>query len=72
MNAIKIKFTLMGSAYNNRKFDNLLAIRVDNKLIKRIRLTKYLALIVDDALKWDLHIDYVLKKVKKYWCHETC
>ena len=49
----------MGSAYDNRKFDNLLAIRVDNTLIKRIRFTKYLGLIVDDTLKWDLHIDYV-------------
>ena len=54
---------LMGSAYNNRKFDNLLAIRVDNKLIKRTRFTKYFELIVDDTLKWDLHIDYISKNV---------
>ena len=65
LNAIKTEFILMSSAYNNRKFDNLLAIRVDNKLVKRTRFTKYLGLIVDDTLKWDLHIDYISKKVKK-------
>ena len=65
LNAIETEFMLMGSAYNNRKFDNLLAIRVDNKLIKRTRFTKYLGLIVDDTLKWDLHIDYISEKVKK-------
>ena len=65
LNAIKSEFMLMSSAYNNRKFDNLLAIRVDNTLIKRTRFTKYLGLIVDDTLKWDLHIDHISKKVKK-------
>ena len=65
LNAIKTEFMLMGSVYSNRKFDNLLAIRVDNTLIKRTRFTKYLGLIVDDTLKWDLHIDYISKKVKK-------
>ena len=62
----------MGSAYNNRKFDNVLAIRVKNKLIKHTCFTRYLGLIVDDTLKQDLHIDYISEKVKKYWCYETC
>ena len=65
LNAIKTEFMLMGSAYNNRKFDNLLAIRVYNTLIKHTRFTKYFGLIVDDTLKWHLHIDYISKKVKK-------
>ena len=65
LNAIKTEFMSMGSVYNNRKFDNLFAIRVDNKLIKRTRFTKYLGLIVNDTLKWDLHIDYISKKVTK-------
>ena len=49
---------LIGSTHN-KKFDNLLAIRVGNKLIRRTHATKYLGLIVDDTLKWDLHIDYI-------------
>ena len=32
----------------------------------RTHVTKYLDLIVDDTLKWDFHIDYMLKKLKKY------
>ena len=56
---------LIGSTHNNRKFDNLLAIRVGNELIRRTHFTKYLGLIVDGTLKWGLHIDYILKKIKK-------
>ena len=53
------------SAHNNTKLDNLLAIRVENELIRRTHVTKYFCLIVDDTLKWDLHIDYKSKKMKK-------
>ena len=65
---------LIGSVHNNKKFDNLLAIRVGNELIRhQTHVKKYLGLIVDDTLKWDLHIDYISKKnQKEYWCHETC
>ena len=56
---------LIGSAYHNKNFDNLLAIRVGNELIRRTHVTKYLGFIVDDTLKWDLHIDYISKKIKK-------
>ena len=58
----------IGSAHNNKKFDNLLAIRVDNELNRRAHVTKYLGLIVDNTLKWDLHIDYISKKIKKNIC----
>ena len=51
---------LIGSAHNNKKFDNLPAIRVGNELIRRTHVTKYLGLI--DTLKWDLHIDNISKK----------
>ena len=46
------------------KFDKLLTVKVDYKLIRRTHFTKYLRLIVDDTLKWDLHIDYI-KKLKR-------
>ena len=65
LNTTKTDFMLIGSTHNNKKFDNLLAIRVGNELIRRTHVTKYLGLIVDDTLKWDLHIDYISKKIKK-------
>ena len=65
LNTTKTDFMLIGSTHNNKKFDNLLAIRVGNELIRRTHVKKYLGLIVDDTLKWDLHIDYISKKIKK-------
>ena len=56
---------LIGSTHSNKKFDNLLAIRVGNELIRRTHVTKYLGIIVDDTFKWDLHTDYISKKIKK-------
>ena len=40
LNAIKTEFMLIGSAYNNRKFANLPAIRLDNTLIKLFGITR--------------------------------
>ena len=54
---------LIGSAHNDKKFENLLA--VNNERIRRNHVTKYLGLIVDDTLKWDLHIDYIVKNLKR-------
>ena len=45
LNTTKTNFILIGSAHNNKKFDNLLAIRVGNELIRRTHITKYLGLI---------------------------
>ena len=53
-----------GSAHKNKKFASLLAIRVGNELIRRSHDTKYLGLIVDDTLKWDLHIDHILQTLQ--------
>ena len=53
LNTIKTDFMSIGFANNNTKFDNLLAIRDGNKLIRLTHVTKYLGLIVDDTLKWD-------------------
>ena len=52
LNTIKAEFMLIDSAHNDKKFDNLLAIRVGNELIRHTHVTKYLGLIVDDTLKW--------------------
>ena len=65
LNTIKTKFMLIGPAHNNEKFDNLFAMRVGNELIRRTHVAMYLGLTVDDTLKWDLHVDYISKKIKK-------
>ena len=64
LDTTKTELMLIGSTHNNKKFDNLLVIRVGNEL-RCTHATKYLGLIVDDTLKWDLHIDYISKKLKR-------
>ena len=39
------------------------AIVVDGREVKRVKLVKYLGLIVDDKLVWDQHIDYISNKI---------
>ena len=49
---------------NSRKFGNLseiLAIRVENTLIKKMKMTKCLGNIIDQHLTWEEHIEYVSK-----------
>ena len=65
LNTTETDFMLIGSAHNNKKFYNLLAVTVGNELIRCTHVKSYLGLIVDDTLKWDLHIDYTLKTINK-------
>ena len=56
---------LMDSAPSILRFGTLLAIRVGDSLIRRTSFTKYLGIIVDETLSWDMHIDHISKKVKR-------
>ena len=55
LNAIKTEF--MGTRQNIVKLGNLLAIKLNGNLIKRVHKIKYLAIIIDDKLTWDDHTD---------------
>ena len=39
------------------------AIVVDRQEVKRVKLVKYLGLMVDNKLVWDRHIDYISNKI---------
>ena len=54
---IKTEFMIIGSTQNVLKFDDLIAIRIDDQLIKRVAHVKYLGIIVDDRLTWKEHVD---------------
>ena len=47
------------------KFGDLIAIRIDDQLIKRVAHIKYLGIIVDDRLTWKEHVDYISKKISR-------
>ena len=65
LNAVKTEFMISGSNQRIKTFDGLIAIRVDDHLITRTNWTKYLGIIVDDNLSWELQIDHVSKKINK-------
>ena len=56
---------LIGTSHNTLRFGNLLAIRTDDHLIKRVHKTKYLGIIVDDSLTWNEQIDFISIKIKR-------
>ena len=65
LNVIKTEFMLLGSSQRILKFGSLIAIRVDNNLIRRTSFVKYLGVIIDETLSWDMQIDSISKKVRK-------
>ena len=64
LNFIKTKFMLIGSVKKIWPLNNLIAIRMNGRLLKRVKRIKYLGSIVDESLTWDDHIDYILVKIR--------
>ena len=65
LNFIKTKFRLIGSVQKIQPLNNLIAIRVNGRLLKRVKKEfKYLGSIVDEKLTWDDHIDYNSVKIR--------
>ena len=62
LNMMKTEFMIIGSTQNVLKFGDMIAIRIDDQLIKRVAHVKYLGIIVDDQLTWKEHVDYISKK----------
>ena len=48
LNMIKTEFMIIGSTQNVLKFGDLIAIRINDQLIKRVAHVKYLGILVDD------------------------
>ena len=65
LNAVKTEFMISGSNQRIKTFDGLIASRVDDHLIARTNWAKYLGIIVDDNLSWELQIDHISKKINK-------
>ena len=63
LNMVKTEFMIIGSTQNVLKFGDLIAIRTDDQLIKRVAHVKYLGIVMDDRLTWKEHVDYISKKI---------
>ena len=53
---------LIGRVKKIQPLNNLIIIRVNGRLLKRVKRIKYLGLIVDQNLTWDDDIDYISVK----------
>ena len=68
LNTLKTEFMVIGSQnkLNNMDSDPMTTpylISMDGFTIKRTKVVKYLGLVVDDALTWSQHIDYISTKI---------
>ena len=64
LNFMKTKFMLIGSIQKIQTLNNLIAIRVNGRLLKRVKRVKYIGAAVDENRVWDDHIDYISVKIR--------
>ena len=62
LDTIKTELMSIGTTQNITKINNLIAIKVDGKLIRRTKKGKYLSLVIDENMKWDEHVAYISSK----------
>ena len=63
LNISKTKFMVIS---RNRVTENV-SVEIDSETLERVREMKYLGVTIDDKLKFNIHIDNVIKKIaKKY------
>ena len=65
LNFLKTEFMVIGNPRKYGELKGLLALRVGDHLIRRVKQTKSLGVIIDQNLSWDSHIKYILKKSKE-------
>ena len=56
---------LIGGGQKIQPLNNLIAIRVNGRLLKRVKKIRYLGSIVGENLTWNDHIDYISAKIRR-------
>ena len=70
LNTVKTEFMLIGTSQHLNQLDQNpestpYAIVIDQKEVRRVKLVKYLGMIVDDKLTWSQHVDYISSKITR-------
>ena len=65
LNTLKTEFMFFGSSKCLKDTTNLIALRVEDKLIRRKKKGKYIGVILNEQLTWGDHIDYISTKIKR-------
>ena len=71
LNTVKTGFMLIGTSQRLNQLDQNpestpYAIVIDQKEVSRVKLVKYLGMIVDDKLTWSQHVDYISSEITRY------
>ena len=67
---VKTEFMLTGTSQRLNQLDQNpestpYAIVIDQKEVRRVKLVKYLGMIVDDKLTWSQYVDYMSSKITR-------
>ena len=67
LNDTKTEYMIIGSRHRLTKFENIseVSLAIGDNDIKRVTSKKSLGFIIDDQLKWGMHIDAQCKKISK-------
>ncbi len=62
INVTKCEFMQIGTYQSMVKMPNLM-IHINNEPLKKVSITKYLGMYIDENLKWDAHINGMIPKI---------
>ena len=65
LNKNKCEFVLFKRRNKIKTIEDI-GICIDDVMLSRRSCTKYLGIFIDETLSWDVHINYVVRKVSKY------
>ena len=65
LNFLKTEFMVIDNPRKYGELKGLLALSVGDSLIRRVKQTKRLGVIIDQNLSWDSHTEYISYKIKK-------
>ena len=66
VNATKTNFMILGTPYmTSTKTREDLKVSLDNTVLKRVKFTKFLGVLIDECLTWKNHIDCILKTISR-------
>ena len=70
LNTVKTEFMVIGTMQRLNQLDSSpestpYAIVVDGQKVRRVKIVKYLGMMVDDKLVWGQHVDYISSKITR-------
>ena len=66
VNATKTNFIILGTPYmTSTETREDLKVSLDNTVLKRVKFTKFLGVLIDEFLTWKNHIDCISKTISR-------